>query len=46
MEKLEQRAAKLERELLIARKVIELQEEAHEILGLALPRIEDDGETR
>lgn len=46
MKKLEQRAAKLERELLIARKVIELQEKAHEILGIALPTIEDDGETR
>jgi transposase-like protein len=43
--KLERQTAKLEKELLIARKVIELQVKAHEVLGLALPRIEDDGES-
>lgn len=43
IEKLEREKAKLERELLIARKVIELQGKAHEILGIALPRV-DDGE--
>jgi transposase-like protein len=45
IEKLERRTAKLEKELLIARKVIELQVKAHEVLGVALPRIEDDGES-
>lgn len=39
---LEKKAAKLERELEIARKVIDLQVKAHEILGVALPRIEDE----
>jgi transposase len=43
IDKLERRTAKLEKELLIARKVIELQVKAHEVLGIALPRIEDDG---
>lgn len=44
IERLERRAAKLEKELLISQKVIELQVKAHEILGVALPRVEDDGE--
>ena len=43
--KLERKAARLERELLIARKLIELQGKAHEILGVALPRVEDDEES-
>jgi transposase-like protein len=43
--KLERDKARLERELLIARKVIELQVKAHEVLGVALPRIEDNGES-
>jgi transposase-like protein len=45
IDELERKQAKLERELLIARKVIELQGKAHEILGAALPRIEDDEES-
>jgi transposase len=45
IDKLERKAAKLERELLVARKLIELQGKAHEILGIALPRIEDDEES-
>ena len=40
-EKLERANAKLERELLIARKLIELAGKAHEILGVALPSLED-----
>jgi transposase len=40
-EKLEREKAKLERELLIARKLIELAGKAHEILGVALPSLED-----
>lgn len=43
IEKLERQKAKLEKELLIAQKVIELQVKTHEILGIALPRIEGDG---
>jgi len=39
---LERRVAKLDKELAIARKVIDLQKKAHEILGIALPGIEDD----
>jgi transposase-like protein len=42
IEQLEKKAAKLEKELDLARKLIDLQKKAHEILGLALPRIEDD----
>jgi len=42
IEQLERRQAKLERELEISRKVIELQVKAHEVLGIALPRIEDE----
>jgi transposase-like protein len=41
IEKLEKEKAKLEKELRISRKLIELQIKAHEILGIALPRIED-----
>jgi len=42
IEQLERRQAKLERELEISRKVIDLQRKAHEVLGIALPRIEDE----
>ncbi len=44
IEKLKKKAAKLEKDLDLARKLIDLQKKAHEILGLALPRIEDDEE--
>jgi transposase len=40
--KLEREKLKLERDLLIARKLIELAGKAHEILGVALPSLEDD----
>ena len=40
----EQRIAKLERENRIQQGLIELQRKAHEILGVALPRIEDSTE--
>lgn len=39
---LEREKAKLERELLVARKLLELAGKAHEILGVALPSLEDD----
>ena len=42
IEKLEREKAKLEKRLLIAEKLVELQGKAHEILGIALPRVEDD----
>ena len=45
IQSLERKNAKLERELLIARKLIELQGKAQEILGAALPRIEEDEES-
>jgi transposase-like protein len=41
IELLERRNAKLEKELRIANGLIDLQKKAHEILGIALPRIED-----
>ena len=41
IERLEREKAKLEREMLIARKLIELAGKAHEILGVALPSLED-----
>ena len=44
IEKLEKEKSKLEKELRISRKLIELQIKAHEILGIALPRIEDGTE--
>jgi len=44
IEKLERDKAKLERELLIARKLIELAGKAHEILGVALPSLENGEE--
>ena len=40
--RLQKRNAKLEKELRISKALIELQEKAHEILGIALPRIEDE----
>lgn len=42
IEKLERRTATLEKQLRISQKLIELQVKAHEILGIALPRIEDE----
>lgn len=42
--KLEKQNARLEKELRISKKLIELQIKAHEILGIALPRIEDETE--
>ena len=42
IEKLERRQARLEKKLELAEKVIAPQKKAHEILGLALPRIEDE----
>ena len=42
LEQLEREKAKLERELRIARKLIELAGKAHEILGVALPSLEND----
>ncbi len=43
LEKLEREKAKLEHELLVACKLIELAGKAHEILGVALPSL-DNGE--
>lgn len=45
IEQLEKRNARLEKELRISKALIELQEKAHEILGIALPRNEDDEES-
>ena len=42
IDKLEREKAKLEHELLVARKLIELAGKAHEILGVALPSLEND----
>lgn len=42
---LERKLAALEKENRIQRKLLELSGKAHEILGLALPRIEEDDET-
>ena len=42
IEKLERERARLEHELLVARKLIELAGKAHEILGVALPSLEND----
>ena len=41
IEKLEKKNARLEKELRISKALIEMQIKAHEILGIALPRIED-----
>ncbi|MDQ2643652.1 MAG: hypothetical protein M3020_07550 [Myxococcota bacterium] len=44
IEKLERKNARLEKELRISKALIEMQKKAHEILGIALPRIEDSTE--
>ena len=41
-EQLEREKAKLERKLLVAQKLNDLAGKAHEILGVALPRVEDN----
>lgn len=43
MEKLGREKARLERELDLARKLLELAGKAHEILGVALPSLADEG---
>ena len=45
IEKRDRRIAQLEKELRISKALIELQEKAHEILGIALPRTEDADST-
>lgn len=45
IEQLERKLAALEKENRIQRKLLELSGKAHEILGLALPRIEESEET-
>ena len=44
IEKLKKKNEKLEKDLDLARKLIDLQKKAHEILGVALPRLDDDEE--
>jgi hypothetical protein len=44
IEQLQQKAARLEKELRISKAVIDLQIKAHESLGIALPKIEDNDE--
>lgn len=44
LEMLRKKARKLEKELLIAQKVIELQKKCSEVLGIALPGTEDPDE--
>ncbi len=44
IEKQERQIARLEKELRISKALIEMQIKAHEILGIALPRIEDTTE--
>jgi transposase-like protein len=44
IEQLEKRNARLEKELRISKALIDLQKKAHEILGIALPRVEDSTE--
>jgi len=44
IEKLQKQNARLEKELRISKALISMQEKAHEILGIALPRIEDSEE--
>ena len=41
---LEKEKGKLEKELRISKALLELQEKAHEILGIALPRVEETTE--
>jgi transposase len=45
IQELERRTARLERELLISQKLVELQKKAHEILGIALPTLPPDEDT-
>jgi len=42
---LEKRTARLERELHVANAIVDLQKKAHEILGIALPTLDSDGES-
>ena len=42
LEKLQREKAKLEKELLVARKLLDLAGKAHEILGVALPSLDND----
>jgi len=42
IDKLQREKAKLEKELLIARKLLDLAGKAHEILGVALPSLDND----
>jgi len=44
IQQLEKKNARLEKELRISKALIELQKKAHEILGIALPRVEDASE--
>ena len=44
IEQQQKRIAKLEKELRISRALIELQEKAHEVLGIALPRTTEDAD--
>jgi transposase-like protein len=44
IQQLEKKTAKLEKELRISKALIEMQIKAHEILGIALPRVEDASE--
>lgn len=44
IEQQQKQIAKLEKQLRISKALIDLQEKAHEILGIALPRIEDSSE--
>lgn len=44
IEQQQRQIAKLEKELRISKALIDIQEKAHEILGIALPRIEDANE--
>ena len=44
IENLKKKAARLEKKLDLAHKLIDLQKKAYEILGVALPRLEDDEE--
>lgn len=44
IQELERKTARLERELLISHKLIELQKKAHEVLGIALPQLPNDEE--
>ncbi len=44
IQELERKTARLERELFISQKLIELQKKAHEVLGIALPTLPSDEE--